>query len=328
MFLIRLAVYFYLGLILRRPSLCKRTLFYLPDLRTFFATVLNELCYLLRLSRSFRITSVSVELSSRCNLNCILCARNKAMTRAQGDIDFDTFRAMVDNNPDVPHYVLVGWGEMMLNPIFFDCVDYLGKKNKRISLTTNGTVFTEKNIERIIESTISHITISVDGIDDVYESVRGYPYPKLESTIIRLSNRIKQTKKNIYLEINAVAYPNVVEQAKEMRRRLGPYVEDIRFSAYLEYNNPIKTNRTQPCREFWRGIIAVGYDGNVVPCCMDYNASMVLGNVREARLIKLWNGQKMKLLRKEHSKRLFKFRCATCYEAQSAGPERIDKKFD
>lgn len=319
---------FYCKYFLKRPGLVKRVSFYVPNWLSFYATARNELNYLLRCVRGYRITCLCVEISSRCNLNCIMCARHKVMKRKQADMTMDTFTTLVDKNPEVNMYILVGWGEMMLNKNFFPMVDYLRERGKRMALTSNATLFTEDNIERIIKSGISHITVSMDGIDEVYESIRGMSYKKIEGNLIRLSNRIKETGSRIYLEINSIGRPDVLQKADEMRRRLGRHVDQIRFSSFIEYNNLLKTNRTRPCREFWRGMISVLYDGSVVPCCMDYNATMIIGNVSEAPLQKIWNNHIMRIFRKDHALLQFKRRCATCFETDSKAGEIIEKRFN
>ncbi len=318
---------FYFRFILRRPHLINRVSFFIPGWRELWQTCINELFFLFRLNRSFRITSVIVELSGKCNLDCVMCARHHAMTREQGQMTWETFTTLVELNPDIGNFILVGWGEMMLNPEFFRMVAYLKERNKRIALTTNATLLTPDRIEKIIQSGISHITLSVDGLDHVYQSLRGIPFGKVENNIIALSKRIRETGAEIYLETNSIGSPEVLAQEEEMRQRLGPYLDDLRFSSFLEYNQMLKTNRTSPCREFWRGMISVFYDGHVVPCCMDYNASMVLGHVSDGPLIKLWNNAFTRQLRSEQIKLIFKNRCATCYESDPPEESRVNKRF-
>jgi len=305
----------YCRYIWRRPGLTKRVLFYTPDWRTLFRTGMNEIFYLLKRDRGYRVTCAVVELSSRCNLDCTICARFNVMKREQGHMSMETFKALVDKNPDVGMYILVGWGEMMLNRIFWEAVAYLKERGKHVALTTNATLLNEKNVEKIIDSGISHITVSMDGIGEVYEAIRGVSYERIEANLKRLSQRIAETGNEIYLEINAAGTPEVIGQAEEMRAKLGGDVDDIRFSSYVEYNKELKTNRTKPCREFWRGMITVWSDGSVVPCCMDYNTTMKMGDVRNTTLQDLWNDDINRNFRREHLRGEYKRRCETCYEA-------------
>ncbi|MBF0421570.1 MAG: radical SAM protein [Magnetococcales bacterium] len=328
MLTVKSIVTFYFRYILRRPALVNRALFYIPNWRGLFRTALNEINFLLRRDQGFRITSVVVELSGQCNLNCLHCARHQAMTREQGLMTWETFETLVKNNPDIPMFILVGWGEMMLHPDFFRMVEFLRQKGKRVALTTNATLLTRERIEKLVTSGLSHITFSVDGLDDVYQKMRGIPFEKVERNIIALAERIRQTGADIFLEINCVGHPDVLQQEKEIRQRLGPYLDDIRFSSFMEYNMLVPTNRSSPCREFWRGMISVLHDGRVVPCCMDYNASMVLGHISEGSLNSLWNNPVTRGLRREQLRLEFKRRCATCYENEPPAQSGINKRFD
>ena len=326
--ILEILVRFYCRYFLRRPGLTKRVLFYIPDWKTLYETGMNEIFYLFKRESGYRVTCAVVELSSRCNLDCTICARFSVMKREQGHMTFETFKALVDNNPDVRIYILVGWGEMMMNKIFWEALEYLKARGKRVALTTNATLFNAKNVERLVNSGIDHITVSMDGMGEVFEAIRGVSYSKIEKNLLRLSNKIRETNSDIYLEINAAGTPEVVAQAPTMRERLGAHVDDIRFSSYVEYNKELKTNRTKPCREFWRGMITVWSDGSVVPCCMDYNTTMKMGDVAVNSLQDLWNNETNKGFRREHMRGEFKRRCETCYEVvdKNAG-EGIANRF-
>jgi radical SAM protein with 4Fe4S-binding SPASM domain len=46
-------------------------------------------------------------------------------------------------------------------------------------------------------------------------------------------------------------------------------------------------------------VMTVTWNGDVVPCCYDYDAKMVLGNMGEQSLSEIWNGDKIQSIRKE-----------------------------
>ena len=54
-----------------------------------------------------------------------------------------------------------------------------------------------------------------------------------------------------------------------------------------------------PFQRLWTAL-NVHFDGNVVPCCIDYNDEVVLGNVENETLQEIWNGTKMQLFRRLH----------------------------
>ena len=51
------------------------------------------------------------------------------------------------------------------------------------------------------------------------------------------------------------------------------------------------------CYEPWVGF-AVLADGTVVPCCNDYDARQILGDLRNQTIKEVWNGSAMRKLRK------------------------------
>ncbi len=56
--------------------------------------------------------------------------------------------------------------------------------------------------------------------------------------------------------------------------------------------------RAHPCRFLWESVV-VAWDGRVVPCCFDYNATMVMGNLNTQSLGDIWNSEAYVRLRRE-----------------------------
>ena len=57
--------------------------------------------------------------------------------------------------------------------------------------------------------------------------------------------------------------------------------------------------KRHPCYELWKRVTIL-YDGRVVPCCFDFDGELVLGDLKEQSLKEIWNGKKMKNLRRLH----------------------------
>ena len=45
--------------------------------------------------------------------------------------------------------------------------------------------------------------------------------------------------------------------------------------------------------------MTVTWNGDVVPCCVDYDNRYILGNVEQETLTEIWNGERMRTLRRE-----------------------------
>ena len=63
------------------------------------------------------------------------------------------------------------------------------------------------------------------------------------------------------------------------------------------YPLKIKNLAVYPCSDPWQRL-TICYDGTVVACCNDMLQKYVLGDVKETGLEQIWNGQKIKELRR------------------------------
>jgi len=55
----------------------------------------------------------------------------------------------------------------------------------------------------------------------------------------------------------------------------------------------------------------------VIPCCVDYNATLKLGNARETPVSQLWHASEIERLRERHLNGDFPAKCANCQECET-----------
>jgi radical SAM protein with 4Fe4S-binding SPASM domain len=75
---------------------------------------------------------------------------------------------------------------------------------------------------------------------------------------------------------------------------------EILFSLYMVMRNVRKSRRLRG-RTYCSSVCTsagILWDGTVVPCCLDYNGSINLGNINEKGFVEIWNGDAMARLRK------------------------------
>jgi radical SAM protein with 4Fe4S-binding SPASM domain len=88
-------------------------------------------------------------------------------------MDFDEFRRIVDQFPDLDHLHLQGLGEPTMHPRFFDMVRYGVAHGARVTTNTNATLLNERRAEACIESGLDTLHISIDGATaETYERIR------------------------------------------------------------------------------------------------------------------------------------------------------------
>ena len=136
-----------------------------------------------------------VEPSGKCNLACTFCdlhsGRVEGTERLKGLMTEETFARIVDQLAEMP-FVLKelqyhGNGEPLLNKNLPDFVRYAKSRGvaEKHRLTTNGTMLTPKNLEKVIEAGIDEIHISLDVADrEGYKDLKGCDlYDKVDANL-------------------------------------------------------------------------------------------------------------------------------------------------
>ena len=127
-----------------------------------------------------RLTTVNVELTSRCNKNCWMCGRRKIereypeIATRYGDMNFELAKSIANQLPEEIVVQLHNNGESLLYPRFGDAVKLFTKQIK--CLDTNGKLIVEK-ADEIIDN-LDTLTISVfendNEADEQYELIKEF----------------------------------------------------------------------------------------------------------------------------------------------------------
>ncbi len=157
-----------------------------------------------------RPTHVTLNLSTKCNYNCPICSINKAKKLFpkyhNNMISKETVERMhsfFDYSQSVSFMGLLG--EPLLNPDFFNIVDYF-RKNTTASLavSTNGLLLTKENRDNFISSSFENLTFSLHAASEhVYEKLQA---GKFKRTVDNLKSLIQErnSKKQIYPKLSVV----------------------------------------------------------------------------------------------------------------------------
>lgn len=144
---------------------------------------------------------LQIESSGVCNLRCIMCPQNN-MKREKGFLKFGVFKKIFDEVRP-PYLNLTGIGEPLMNPDIFKIIKYAEDKGTYVKLDTNATLLNEENINKLLNTRIDIISISLDGMDKkTYEKIRvGSNFEKVISNLKRLVEIKKQrnSKTEIHL---------------------------------------------------------------------------------------------------------------------------------
>jgi len=218
----------------------------------------------------------------------------------------EMYQALVDElAPTLLYLILYFQGEPYLHPNFFNLISYAHKKKIYIATSTNAHYLDSKNAKKTVESGLDRLIVSMDGTDQrEYEKYRiGGNYQKVVDGIKELvywKKKLKSKTPHIILQFLVFKHnEHQVEEVKKLGKELGVdkvalktaqiyghengselLPENSQFSRYSRNGDGswhIKNKLFDHCWKMWHSSV-ITWDGKVVPCCFDKDASHVLGD--------------------------------------------------
>jgi MoaA/NifB/PqqE/SkfB family radical SAM enzyme/esterase/lipase len=109
-------------------------------------------------------TLANIEITTRCTLGCVACARTqrKLQSRFMSRADFSRVLAQL---PHAYRIVLVGLGEPLLHPEVLDFIALAAGQGRRVSLVTNAMNLDAEMAQALCASGLAGITFSLDAVD-------------------------------------------------------------------------------------------------------------------------------------------------------------------
>jgi radical SAM protein with 4Fe4S-binding SPASM domain len=265
--------------------------------------------------------SVSFEPTTSCNLRCPECPSGlRAFTRPTGMLNNDFFsRTINDLHKDLLYLIFYFQGEPYLNPDFLKMVQFAHQKGIYTATSTNAHYLTDEKARETVESGLDRLIISIDGTtQDVYEQYRvgGQLNKVLEGTqrIVYWKKKLKSRTPFIFFQF-LVVKPNEhqLDDIRKIGKEIG--VDQVRFKTAQVYdyeNDPhqlipsidkysrykqdaagkrqVKSGLRNQCWKLWHANV-ITWDGLVVPCCFDKDATHRLGNLQTQSFREIWQSE-------------------------------------
>ncbi len=117
------------------------------------------------------------ELTKGCNLRCIHCRASATELSSPSDLSTQTARDIIDQIAQISSPILVlSGGEPLFRTDIFQLARYGTDKGLRVALATNGTLVTKTVAQKIFDSGVKRVAISLDGADAAtHDTFRGIP---------------------------------------------------------------------------------------------------------------------------------------------------------
>ena len=214
----------------RRLAKALRRLYYLPASRYFFAYTSNKFKHFYyKLTKSTKVaypSTIMLELTNHCNLACTICPREYEYGKQmdKGMMEVKHAKKIIDEViPYLDSIGLTGMGETFMYKQIKEVVDYIKSKNKGVIISVSTNAVLPDFIGRVkdVIGKIDTIQVSIDGLNEVYNSIRiNSDFSILDKNIRELAKLSEGTTTDIMLNMvvtkeNYTHMPALVQYAAD-----------------------------------------------------------------------------------------------------------------
>ncbi len=260
--------------------------------------------------------TMEIEPTTSCNLRCPQCPSGlREFTRNTGMLNLELYKKIIDEiHEDLIWLVLYFQGEPFLNTSFLEFVKYAAAKNIYTATSSNAHYFTSDMAKATVQSGLDRLIISIDGTtQNTYSKYR--IGGNIEKVIEGTENLLKW-KKELGLKTPHIIWQFIafkhnehqIPEIKKLAKKIGvdelgiktaqiydyetsdnfiPTNEDLSRYTKTEDGYKIKNKLLNQCWRMWRGSV-ITWDGLVVPCCFDKDATHQFGNVSDFSFKAVW----------------------------------------
>lgn len=266
--------------------------------------------------------TVYVEPTNLCNLSCDFCPQSlddyKERAGYSQHMRVEMFAKVMGEIKEMKlkSLKLYFFGEPLLHPKLGEICKLASAACERVELTTNAIPLTSKKAMEIIDAEVDYVRVSLYGIkaQKVRDNVRGLRWLR---EVMRKKKPFICVKVHLAsdLEATQAEYAGIADEVTcEGLHTIGSDFVHLssaegkqKACAYPFYTLVVKAN------------------GDVVPCCVAWETSLVVGNVGKQTLMEIWNGAALRRLHHLHleGRRSELAACAKC-DTLWHSPDSVD----
>lgn len=279
--------------------------------RIFFSSSFNR--FHSAISNKARLLWLNVEFTSFCNIRCRMCSLDHSAP--QGFMGKNTLEKILEEIVSskfikVSNLALWYGGETLLHPHLEDMLKMISLFKKReyifpyVTLLTNGVLLKGKKLDSILNSgAVDLLLVSIDGgTKESFEYWRnGANWENVLHNVNRTVDKIKEKGLNLRTGlVSIIENPDKIsEEFSRLIKKTDVYLP--RTFHHWDGNSKIVAAKNTKVRN---GLcytvtrqLAVHWDGNVSPCCMDLNQRGTIGNVNKKSIYEIFNSpERLKII--------------------------------
>lgn len=247
-----------------------------------------------------KFKKVYIEITNICNLSCSFCSIDH---RKKEFISLNAMEVILRKINDYTDYVYLHVkGEPLLHPELNKILDLCQKYHKRVNITTNGTLLKTKQ-EELNHPIIRQINFSLHSenqkenyLEDIFEIVDKlkekiiiYRFWTMENNLLneKSTKIVEKIQNNYYLSSEIV---EKIKNEKHVKIRDNLYIDKANEFVWPNLENDY-FNDEGTCYAL-KDQLAILVDGTVVPCCLDSDGIVNLGNIYQQSLEEIINSKK------------------------------------
>lgn len=240
-----------------------------------------------------RFNKIYLEISNLCNLHCSFCPGTK---RTPGAMTEEAFSAMLPRlRPWADYLYFHLMGEPLLHPKLGRFLELAGDAGFKVILTTNGTLLAKQQELLLSAPALHKVNISLHAFEA--NDLR-IPFEDYLKNCFAFGQAAQGKKLVVYRLWNQGGADELNQKIRAAMQDYfpKPWVQERRGTrigdrVYLEYGDkfdwPDLSAIDGGDQVFCYGLrdqLGVLWDGTVIPCCLDHEGDLALGNLLDADL--------------------------------------------
>lgn len=255
---------------------------------------------------------IYIEITNNCNLSCSFCSKDN---RKKTSLTLEEFEYILSEIKDYTEYIYLHVkGEPLLHKNLIDFLHLAEKYNLKVNLTTNGVLIKEKGRELLDCKALKKINFSLHSENNKENYLKDiFEMSDVLSTKIVIIYRLwtlndnQLDKKSTSVVEKIISYYNLSTKIVE-----NLYKEKnikIKQNIYVDKDNefvwPNIANNHTSCGycHALKTHLAILSNGVVVPCCLDSEGVINLGNIFEKSLEEIITSKRYQNLKKSFQDR-------------------------
>ena len=271
-----------------------------------------------------RFQKIYIEIINRCNLCCSFCPTSDRPSRMMSVDEFEKVAAQAA--PFTDYICLHVKGEPLMHPWLGDILSIAHQNGLKVNLTTNAVLLPEKQQLLLGETAPRQISLSLHSFDANIMHDRNFRTFTLTSpgyisfrlwNLDGTVNADQRMRNHFILE--------TLEQAYNLAQPIDAYVGKVHGNAiaphtYVNFDQlfewPDEHAPDYGAEGTCHGLrhqLAILADGQVIPCCLDHNGRLALGNIFREPLADILNNEKsLRLIEDFRSHHIRENLCRRC----------------